>query len=166
MSDIEPMPKNSMQATSEFEKAKFVFIQLVGELNGDGSPAELLCRGEAALAGDEQPVSGDDFDSLGEGKSVVQAEPFAGVTMPVDIEAIAGDPVQACEGRIKLFASVVREARPVALKKAILGAVPFAENVDGIVELRRLDSWQVARLEDLADQSLTCGCDWPDEPSV
>src|SRR5690606_2921767 len=102
----------------------------------------------------QELVSGDGFDRLRQVESAVQAEPFAGVTMPVDIEAIAGDPVQACEGSVELFASVLWEAGTIALEKPILGAVPFAENVDGIVELRRPDAGQVTRLEDFVDQPL------------
>jgi hypothetical protein len=37
--------------------------------------------------------------------------------------------------------------------------VPFAENVDGIVELRRLDRRQEARFEEVVDQVLAGGGD-------
>ncbi len=108
----------------------------------------------ARLVRVQELVSGDGFDRSRQVESAVQAEPFACVTMPVDIEAIAGDPVQACEGSVELFASVLWEAGTVALNKAIPGAMPFAENVDGIVELRGSDAGQVTRLEDLVDQPL------------
>jgi hypothetical protein len=35
--------------------------------------------------------------------------------------------------------------------------VPFAEDIDGIVELRRPDGWQEAGLEDVIDQVLASG---------
>ena len=69
----------------------------------------------------------------------MEAEPFAGVTMPLYVEAVAADPVEPGERRIELFAEIVWEAGAVALDEAIFRPVPFAENVDGIVELRRLD---------------------------
>jgi hypothetical protein len=68
----------------------------------------------------------------------MEAKPFASVVMPLYVKAVGADPVEASEGRIELFAEIVREARAVALDEAIFGAVPSAENVDGIVELRRL----------------------------
>ena len=69
----------------------------------------------------------------------MQAEPFSGVAVPLEVKAIAADPVEAGEGRVKLFAEILREAGAVALNEAILGAVPLAEDIDGIVELRRPD---------------------------
>ena len=63
----------------------------------------------------------------------MQAEPFSGVAMPVEVEAVAADPVEAGEGRVKLFAEILREAGAVALNEAILGAVPLAEDIDGRV---------------------------------
>ena len=55
-----------------------------------------------------------------------------------------GHPVEAGEGRVKLFAEILREAGAVPLNEAILGAVPLAEDIDGIVELRRPDGGQEA----------------------
>jgi hypothetical protein len=40
----------------------------------------------------------------------MQAEPFSGVAMPLEVEAVAADPVETGEGRVKLFA----EKRSVA----------------------------------------------------
>jgi len=40
----------------------------------------------------------------------MEAEPFTGVTMPPDVEAIAADPVEAGERRIELFAEILRES--------------------------------------------------------
>src|SRR5215218_2607114 len=69
----------------------------------------------------------------------MQAEPFSGVAMPLEVEAVAADPVETGEGHVKLFAEILRETGAVALNEAILGAVPLAEDIDGIVELRRPD---------------------------
>src|SRR5712672_1908354 len=81
----------------------------------------------------------------------MQAEPFAGVAMPLEIEAVAADPVETGEGRVKLFAEILRETGAIALNEAILGAVPLAENIDGIVELRRPDGGQEAGLQEVVD---------------
>ena len=69
----------------------------------------------------------------------MEAEPFSGVAMPLNVEAVGADPVEASEGRVELLAEIFREAGAVALDEAILGAMPFAEDIDGIVELRRPD---------------------------
>ncbi len=34
----------------------------------------------------------------------MQAEPFSGVPVPLDVEAVAADPVEAGEGGVELFA--------------------------------------------------------------
>src|SRR5260370_17369353 len=88
----------------------------------------------------------------------MQAEPFSGVAVPLEVEAIAADPVEAGEGRVELFAEILRETGAVALNEAILGAVPLAEDIDGIVELRRPDGGQEAGLQEVVDQVLAGGC--------
>src|SRR5215831_10947985 len=87
----------------------------------------------------------------------MQAEPFSGVTVPLDVEAVAADPVEAGEGGVELFAEILREAGTVALNEAILGAVPLSHDIDGIVELRRLDSRQETGLQEVVDQVLAGG---------
>jgi hypothetical protein len=87
----------------------------------------------------------------------MQEEPFSGVAMPLEVEAVAADPVEAGERSVELFAEIVRESRAVALDEAILGGVPHAEDIDGIVELRRPDGGQEARLEELVGQVLAGG---------
>src|SRR6267154_1295584 len=82
----------------------------------------------------------------------MQAEPFSGVAMPLEVEAVAADPVETGEGRVKLFAEILRETGAVALNEAILGAVPLAEDIDGIVELRRPDGGQEAGLQEVVDE--------------
>ena len=60
----------------------------------------------------------------------MQAEPFSGAAMPLEVEAVAADPVETGEGRVKLFAEILRETGAVALNEAILGAVPLAGDID------------------------------------
>ena len=84
----------------------------------------------------------------------MQAEPFSGVTVPLDVETVAADPVEAGEGGVELFAEILREAGAVALNEAIFGAVPLSQDIDGIVELRRPDGGQEAGLQKVVDQVL------------
>jgi hypothetical protein len=46
------------------------------------------------------------------------------------------------------LAEVFREAGAIALYEAIFGGVPFAEDIDWIVELRRPDRGQESRLQE------------------
>ena len=105
----------------------------------------------------EQPVGREDVERFGAGEAAIQAEPFPGVAVPPEIEAVPADPVEPGEGGVELFAEILREAGAVALNEPILGAVPFAENIDGIVELRRLDGRQETGLEEVIDQVLASG---------
>ena len=82
----------------------------------------------------------------------MQAEPFSGVTAPLDFEAVAADPVEAGERGVELFAEIFGKAGAVALDETVLGAVPLAEDVDGIIEVRRSDGGQKAGLEKPVDQ--------------
>ena len=45
-----------------------------------------------------------------ERQALMDAEPLAGVTMPLDIEPVATDPVDTGEGCIEFFAKVFGEA--------------------------------------------------------
>src|SRR5438477_7649966 len=87
----------------------------------------------------------------------MQAEPLSGVTVPLDVEAIAADPVEAGERSVELFAEILREAGAVALNEAIFGAVPLSQDIDGVVELGRPDSVQEAGLQEVVDQLLAGG---------
>ena len=84
-----------------------------------------------------------------ESEAAMQAEPFSGVAMPLDVEAIPADPVEARERGIELLAEIVRKAGAIALDESIVGAAPFAENVDRVIKLRRAD-----HMQEPADQSL------------
>ena len=103
------------------------------------SAACLLNVPVLGLHGVEDTVGSERFDRFDEIEAAMEAEPFSGVAMPLDVEAVGADPVEASEGRVELLAEIFREAGAVALDEAILGAVPFAEDIDGIVELRRPD---------------------------
>jgi hypothetical protein len=84
----------------------------------------------------------------------VEAEPFSGVAVPLDLETVAADPIEADEGGVELFAEIFREAGTVSLNEAMLGAVPFADNVDGIVEFGGPYGRQEAGLIEVLDQVL------------
>jgi hypothetical protein len=79
----------------------------------------------------EDTVGLQRLHGLGESEAAMKAEPFSGVAMPLDVETVAGYPVEAGEGGIELLAEVFREAGAIALYEAILGGVPFAEDIDG-----------------------------------
>ena len=100
-----------------------------------------VCRTLRALGlhGVEDIVGLERFDRLDESEAAMEAEPFSGVAMPLDVEAVGANPVEASEGRVELLAEIFREAGAVALDESILGAMPFTGDIDGIVELRRPD---------------------------
>ena len=106
----------------------------------------------------EMTVGFDGLDGLVERQAAVEAPPLTRVAMPLKVEAVAADPVEASEGRVELFAKVVWEAGTVALNEAVLRAAPFAKDVDGVVELGRSDLGQEPRLHEVGDQTFTrCG---------
>jgi len=85
-------------------------------------------------------------------EAAMPAEPFSGVAMPKEVKAVAGDPVEAGERSIELVAEIIRKAGTVALDEAILGAMPLAEEIDGIIEVCRPDVRQEAGPEEPIDQ--------------
>ncbi len=68
-----------------------------------------------SLYGVKYPVGLERFDGLDERQAAMKTEPFSGVAVPLDIEAVAGDPVEAGEGGIELLAEIFRETGAVAL---------------------------------------------------
>ena len=76
----------------------------------------------------------------------MEAEPFSGVTVPLDVEAIVADPIEASERGIELLAEILWKARAVALNEAIFGAVPLAQDIDWVIELGPPDRRQEAGL--------------------
>ena len=71
----------------------------------------------------------------------MDTEPLAGMAMPLDVEPVAADPVDAGKGCIELFAKVLGETRAVALQEAISATMPFPLNVDGVIEGGPGDDW-------------------------
>ena len=55
-------------------------------------------------------VGFDFLQGLGQGQAAIEAVPGSGMAMPLDVEAIWGDPVQAGEGGIEFLTEVVGEA--------------------------------------------------------
>ncbi len=105
----------------------------------------------------EQSVGLEHVNCSEEGKTAVQAEPFSRVAVPLDMEAVATDPVEAGEGSVELFTEIFGVTGAVALDEAVLGTVPLSEDIDRIVELRRSDGRQEARLQEVVDQALAGG---------
>ncbi len=97
-------------------------------------------------------VGFDSCDGFDEGQAVIESEPLPGMAMPLDVETIAAGPVEAGEGRVELFAEIVRETETVALDEAVLSAAPFAQDIDWVVELGRLDLGQEPGLHEVGDQ--------------
>src|SRR5258707_15166440 len=69
------------------------------------------------------------------------------------------DPVQASERGVELFAKGLRLAGSVALDEPIAVSMPFAEDIDWVVELSGADCRQESRLQHLVDKPLTCDRD-------
>ena len=65
----------------------------------------------------------------------MEAEPSSGVSMPLDIETVAADPVQASERGVEFFAQGLWLTGSIALDEPIAVSMPFAEDIDRIVEL-------------------------------
>jgi hypothetical protein len=62
----------------------------------------------------EQSVRFKGLDRFGESEATMEKEPFSGVTVPLDVEAIAADPVEAGERGVELFSGILRKAGAVA----------------------------------------------------
>jgi len=78
------------------------------------------------------------------------------VTVPLDIEAVAADPIDTGEGGVEFLAEVIGEARAVTLQEPVLASVPFAPNIDRVVESCRGDGQQKAGFQDGVDEHLAC----------
>ena len=87
----------------------------------------------------------------------MEAEPGARVSMPLDIEAVAAYPVQASERGVEFFAQGVWLTGSIALDEPIAVSMPFAEDIDWVIELSGADCRQESRLQHLVDKPLTCG---------
>ena len=89
----------------------------------------------------------------------MEAEPSSGVSMPLDIETVAADPVQASERGVEFFAQGLWLTGSIALDEPIAVSMPFAEDIDWVVELSGADRRQKSRLQHLVDKSLACDRD-------
>src|SRR5882724_4474671 len=79
--------------------------------------------------------------------------------MPLDIEAVAAYPVQASEWSVELFAKGLRLTGSIALDEPIAVSLPFAEDIDWVIELSGVDYRQESWLQHVVDKSLTCDRD-------
>jgi hypothetical protein len=76
--------------------------------NAESTPWEdcrrwLLTRADL-LQGVQQPVGFDGLQCLHQLQAAMEAEPSSRVSMPLEIESVAANPVQASERRVKFFA--------------------------------------------------------------
>ena len=62
--------------------------------------------------------------------------------------------IEAREGLVELLAEIVGEAGPETFDETVLAAPPFAEDVDGLVELCYPDLRQKTRLELFSNEAL------------
>ncbi|MDE2361033.1 MAG: hypothetical protein KGM42_00025 [Hyphomicrobiales bacterium] len=58
----------------------------------------------------QDSVGLESCDGFVEIEAAIDSEPLAGVAMPLHVEAVGADPIEASEGRVELFAQIVREA--------------------------------------------------------
>src|SRR3979490_107753 len=89
----------------------------------------------------------------------MEAEPSSRVSTPLEIEAVAAYPVQASERSVELFAQGLRLTGSIALDEPIAVSMPFAYDIDWVVELSGVDGRQESRLQHLVDKPLTCDRD-------
>ena len=75
--------------------------------------------------------------------------------MPLKIEAIMADPIQARERSVKFLAQILGLTGSVALDKPIAVSMPLAEDIDRVVERSAIDGRQEPRLQDPIDEPLT-----------
>ena len=105
----------------------------------------------------EQYVGFSCVNRFREREAAMEAKPFSGVTVPLDVEAIAADPIEASEWGVELFAEIPRKAGAVALNEPIFGAVPLSQDIDRVVKLRQPDRGQEVGLQEVVDQLLAGG---------
>jgi len=99
----------------------------------------------------------DGLQGLGERLVPVEAMPCAVMSMPLNVEAVRADPIEADEGSVELLTEVFREAGSVALDEAIARTVPSAPDIDAVVERGGDDGRQEPRLQNLVDEPLAGG---------
>src|ERR1700680_4348540 len=85
----------------------------------------------------------------------MEAEPSSRVSMPLEIEAVAAYPVQASERSVEFFAQGLRLTGSIALDEPIAVSMPFAEDIDRVVELSGVVCMQEYPIQHLLDKPLT-----------
>ena len=75
----------------------------------------------------------------------------------IEIEAVAANPVQASERGVEFFAQGLWLTGSIALDEPIAVSMPFAEDIDWVVELSGFDCRQESRLQHLVDKPSTGG---------
>jgi hypothetical protein len=73
------------------------------------SAASLLTVPVLGLHGVEDTVGSERFDRFDDIEAAMEAEPLSGGAMPLDVEAVGADPVEASEGRVELLAEIFRK---------------------------------------------------------
>src|SRR6185369_11782555 len=111
----------------------------------------------------EVQVRLDQTQGLIELRGRVQPPPLPRVPAPhdveVDVRRMLVGMIEARERRIELLSEIAREARAIARDEAVLAPPPFADDVDGVVELGRADLRQKPRLQDLGNEAVALGAD-------
>ena len=153
--------KAAVAAANGIEPPEFLQLGVVGQAGANRAAISTIVSirrrpqgWRLRLDGMEDSVGFEGIDGLDKGQAAIEAEPLPGVAMPLDVEVVAGDPVEAGEGGIELLAEIFRKAGAVALDEAVFCAMPLAADIDWIVELCPADHRQEARLQELCDQSL------------
>ena len=76
----------------------------------------------------------------------MEAEPSSRMSMPLDVEAVAAYPVQASERSVEFFGQGLWPIGSITLHEPIAVSMPFAEDINRIVELSGADCRQESRL--------------------
>ena len=78
----------------------------------------------------QKPVGFDGLQRLDQRQAAMEAEPSSGMSMPLEIEAVAANPVQTSERRVEFFAQGLWLTGSIALDEPIAVSMPFAEDID------------------------------------
>ena len=92
---------------------------------------------------------------LGECNAAIDGPPSPGMAKVGKIEPVAAHIFEAGEGTVELGLQRILTIATEALNKTIFPAMPFAKDIDRIVEAGRADLGQESRLQYLLDESLT-----------
>jgi hypothetical protein len=81
------------------------------------------------------------------GEAAIEAEPSSRVPMPLDIEAVVAHPIPASERAVEFFIQSFGLTGSISLAEPIVVPMPFAEDIDWVVELSGTDCRQESRLQ-------------------